>query len=128
MPRCRTVIRNVPPPGEAISSAMGAAPLMPRQRSARIDSGARGAPHAMSVAASNAQAAHRGLGKKALASAAILSCRLGSRGEDRGPLLPHNRFQAKALVLTASREAWPRALPLRYALRAATVLAWKELL
>jgi len=82
----------------------------------------------MSVAASKAQAAHRGRGKKALLSAVILSCGLGSRGEDRGPLLPHNGFRAKALVLSMSREAWLRAFPLRYACCEATVVAWQELL
>lgn len=92
MPRCRIAIRNVPPPGVTARNVIGNAALTVRQRSVKIGcGGALGALQAWSMAASNAQAAHRGRGKHVVADAAILSCSLICRGENRRSLLPYNR-------------------------------------
>src|ERR1039457_5442169 len=73
MPRCRIAIRNVPPPGVTARNVIGNAALTVRQRSVKIGcGGALGALQAWSMAASNAQAAHRGRGKHVVADAAIL--------------------------------------------------------
>ena len=75
MPRCRTAIRNAPPPGESRRTVNGEAVLIGRQRSAKIGCGIRAELQAASVIAAIAHTTHRGPGKQVGANAAILSCR-----------------------------------------------------